>query len=1010
MENRNQNTKSNPVGAVLVVGGGIAGIQASLDLAESGFYVYLLEERPSIGGVMAQLDKTFPTNDCSMCIMSPKLVECGRHLNIEVITFSEILDVKGSAGNFQVNIRQKARFVDTEKCVGCGICAEKCPSKVDDAYNENMGKRKAIYIEYPQAVPLSYIIDGEKCIKITQGKCGVCQKLCKSGAINYEDQDKVREISVGSILLTPGFEEYNDNPYSNFKNVVTSIQFERILSSSGPYKGHVTRPSDHKNPKNIAFIQCVGSRDVQADKEYCSSVCCMYAIKECIIAKEHAKQLQPTIFYMDIRAYGKGFEAYYKRAQEEYGIKFKNCKINVLEEDLSTNNIIIKYVDENGKRAKKEFDMVVLSVGLSPSRTAKKLKNILGIKLNDCGFCRTSTFEPLQTSLEGVFVSGAFQGPKDIPETVAQSSGAAICASSALSNARGTLTKSKEYPPENNITGIPPRIGVIVCRCGINIGSVVDVEEVRKTAESLPNVVYTDINIYACSQDSQEALKDKIREHNLNRVVVASCSPRTHEPMFQETLLETGLNKYLFELINIRDQCSWVHMNEPEKATQKAKDLITMAVAKARNLAPLSRLSMGVNSNGLVIGGGLAGLTASYSLAGQGFKVALVENSDKLGGNLNLLHYNLEGDNVKEYLNSLIEKVTNHELIDVHLNSEIEEVEGFVGNFKTKIKNNGSLTEYDHGAVIIATGAKEDKPKEYLYGNDPRILTQLELEDKIAQDKLGKVKNIVMIQCVGSRNDERTYCSRLCCSHAIKNALKIKEQNKYANIIILSKDIRTYGFKESYYQEARSRGITFVKYTDENKPQVTTSQGNLTIKFFDSIANKNIEIKADILALSSAVVPNGNEKLAKILKVPVNMEGFFLEAHIKLRPVEFGTEGVFVCGLAHSPGDISEKIAQAHAAASKACVVLSKDSFLAEGTISFVDPNRCSACGMCEPLCAYKAIEIKVVNERTNKKSAVINEALCKGCGACSANCRCGAIDVLGFTKQQIYESINALL
>jgi heterodisulfide reductase subunit A len=998
------------VGAVLVAGGGIAGVQASLDLAESGFFVYLVEERPSIGGVMAQLDKTFPTNDCSMCIMSPKLVECGRHLNIEVITFSEIIEVKGRVGNFKVKIRQKARYVDIEKCVGCGVCAEKCPSKVDDAYNENMGKRKAIYIEYPQAVPLSYIIDGERCLKISKGKCGVCEKICKSQAINYEDKDKIREIEVGSILLTPGFEEYNDNPYSKFQNVVTSIQFERMLSSSGPFKGHVVRPSDHKEPQNIAFIQCVGSRDVQLEKGYCSSVCCMYAIKEAIIAKEHAKMIKPTIFYMDIRAYGKGFEAYYKRAEEEYNVRFKNCKIQILEEDPETKNIYVKYVDEEGTPKKEEYDLVVLSVGLTPTKTSKKLKEILGIKLNDFGFCKTDPFTPLETSVKGVFVSGVFQGPKDIPETVAQSSGASICASSLLSESRKTLTKVKEYPPERDITGIPPRIGVIVCRCGINIGSVVDVEEVRKTAETLPNVVYTDINIYACSQDSQEALKEKIKEYNLNRVVVASCSPRTHEPMFQETLLEVGLNKYLFELINIRDQCSWVHSKEPEKATQKAKELVVMAVAKARNLTPLSRVSMKVNHNALVIGGGLSGMIASLSLANQGFRVALVEKKERLGGNLNLLSYDLEGNNIKEYLSTLIDEVKNHKLITVYKNSEVTEVEGFVGNFRSKIKNNGNITDFEHGAVIIATGASEYKPKEYFYGEHPSILTQLELEEKISKNNLGKIKNVVMIQCVGSRNHERTYCSRICCAHAVKNALAIKRLNRYANIIILAKDIRTYGFKEIYFQEARDKGVSFVKYNEENKPEVEVLEGELRVKFYDPLIKNKIELNPDLLVLSSAVISQDNQELAKMLKVPINADGFYLEAHTKLRPVEFGTDGVFVCGLAHSPGDIPEKIAQAHAAASKATVVLSKDSFLSEGTISYVKSSRCTACGMCESLCAYKAIEIKVVDERTGKKAAVINEALCKGCGACSSNCRCGAIDVLGFTKEQIYESINALL
>ncbi|MFQ6065227.1 MAG: FAD-dependent oxidoreductase, partial [Candidatus Bathyarchaeia archaeon] len=702
MNSQNLDSEAGKVGSVLVVGGGIGGIQAALDLAESGFKVYVVDSSSAIGGVMAQLDKTFPTNDCSMCILSPKLVECGRHLNVEVLTCSEVTGISGDVGNFDVKVRQRPRYVDIEKCTGCGLCAKFCPVDAIDTFNKGLSERAAIHINYPQAVPLVYMIDREKCVG-----CGLCKNVCLADAVDYSDQEKEVKLKVGAVILAPGVSEFNaklksEYGYGRFPNVVTSIEFERILSASGPFMGRVQRPSDGDIPRKIAFIQCVGSRDVACGNGYCSSVCCMYSTKEAVIAREHMSQIEPTIFYIDLRAYGKDFDKYIERAKNEYGVRFVRCRVSEIEEMPKTQNLNIRYETEDGELHDEEFDLVVLSVGFTPSEDVKKLAKNLGVELNEHGFTKTQPFHPLETSRPGVFVCGMFSSPKDIPETVTQASAAAASVGELLSPARGTLVKKKEYPEELDVRGQPPRIGVFICHCGINIGGVVDVPSVVEYAKTLPNVVHACENLYTCSSDTQEIIKKRIQEYGLNRVIVASCSPRTHEPLFQETIKEAGLNRYLFEMANIRDQCSWVHMHDREAATEKAKDLVRMAVAKARVIEPLERLSLGVTRRGLVIGGGLAGMTAALALAEQGFEVDLVEKNKELGGFLRKIHYTLDNDDTQQYLRSMTEKVYSNKLIKIFLNAKVENVSGYVGNFKTTITlNSGSEVkrELEHGVI-----------------------------------------------------------------------------------------------------------------------------------------------------------------------------------------------------------------------------------------------------------------------------------------------------------------------
>jgi heterodisulfide reductase subunit A len=997
---------TDKVGAVLVVGGGISGIQASLDLADSGIKVYLLDESPTIGGTMTQLDKTFPTNDCAMCILAPKLVTAGRHPNIELVMGGEIRSVDGEEGHFKVKLVRRPRRVNEEKCTGCGVCAQKCPVEAVDEFNQGLSERGAIYVKYPQAVPLVFAIDRDKCIG-----CGTCQEVCKAGAIEYDEEEKEIVLHVGSVVLAPGFEEFDPSlkseyGYGRYPNVISSIEFERILSASGPYGGMVLRPSDGEVPRRVAFIQCVGSRDAKLGNNYCSSACCMYAIKEAVIAMEHSPDLQCTIFFMDIRAYGKEFDDYYSRAEKEHGVKFVRSRVSTVEEVAGSQNLIVRHVVEEEPK-EEEFDLVVLSVGMTPPKHAEELAKTLGIKLNKYNFCSTQTFSPLDTTRPGIYVCGAFSSPKDIPESVAQASGAAARAASLIAPERGKLTVAKELPPEIDVSGEEPRIGVFVCHCGINIGGVVDVPEVVEYVKTLSNVAYAEHNLYTCSQDTQERIREKIKEYNLNRVIVASCTPRTHEPLFRETIREAGLNIYLFEMANIRDQCSWVHMHDHEKATKKAKDLVRSIVAKARLLRPLKKPMINVVPVGLVIGGGLSGMTGALELAKQGFEVHLVEKEKELGGNLRHIHYVLGSENPQERLSSIVKEVTENEKIHVYLGSEISSIEGYVGNFKTTLNHDGEKKEIDHGIVIVATGAVEYKPTEYLYGNDKRVLTQRELEERLAKGEFN-AKTVVMIQCVGSRNEERPNCSRICCAQAVKNALKIKELNPETDIYVLYKDIRTYGFNEDYYREAASKGVLFIRYDDENKPKVTRENATLKILVREPVLKTWLPIKPDLLVLSVATIPNpDNQMISELLKVPLSKDEFFLEAHMKLRPVDFATDGVFLCGLAHSPKLIEESISQACGAAARAITILSKKALEVEGAIASVNEDLCSGCRICEAVCEYGAIKME---EKDGKLVSTVLEALCKGCGVCGSSCPTGAIGMLHFTDDEILAQVRAAL
>ncbi len=1479
---------SKQVGAVLVVGAGIAGMQAALDCANSGFKVYLLEQQASIGGNMSRLDKTFPTNDCAMCMISPKLVETGRHLNIEIISYADLKRIEGEAGNFTVTVNKRARFVDEEKCNGCGDCAEACPVSITDTFNGSLADRKAVYRLYPQAIPNVFTIDKQlapppcratcpagvnaqgyvaliskgdflgaldvvrdrmpfagvcgrichhpcesKCnraeidtpvsvrnlkrfvadyecdllekgesverkdteivqpekqdysekvaivgggpagltcaadlaklgypvtlfdandklggmmrngippyrlpretldreiqlmldegvevqsgkrlgedfsladlkekqgyksvfvatgaqlakkiplegsdaeglvygipflhetngggkpdlgkriavigggnvamdvarsaVRVAQGAtvslyclesrvempaheweiteaeeegvlinpswgpkrvaqsdgkvkalelvrctsvfdeqhrfnpsfdknettsfdadtiilavgqacdlsflgddmktnrgaievdrltletsvpdvfaggdtatgpaslvqaveqghraaisihrhlrgedlsvarepverptelapipnwadcaekpraemptasledrvtsfmeidsgyteetamaeaqrclncggcsaCRECVRVCKAHAIDHDMLDQERELNVGAVVLTSGYDLFDarrksEYGFGRYPNVVTSMQFERILSASGPYEGHVQRPGDAKTPRKVAWIQCVGSRDVTEGNDYCSSVCCMYATKEAIIAKEHEAELEPTIFFIDMRAFGKGFESFYNRAKDDYGVRYVRSQVSSLKENPENGNVVVRYVGEteSGPRiTEEEFDMVVLSVGLVAGASTKQLSEITGIACNRYGFAEGNLELPLLSSKEGIYLSGAITGPKDIPETVMESSAAAALCGELLGSVRGTEVKIQEYPAEKDVADEDARIGVFVCHCGTNIASTIDVADVADYIATIPGVVHTEHTIYTCSQDTQERMKDLIKEKGLNRVIVASCTPRTHEPLFQETMREAGLNKFLFEMADIREQCSWVHKARPDLATEKAKSLIRGSVGKSKLLDPLQFRRVEITKAGLVIGGGIAGMSAALSLAEQGYSVHIVEKDDHLGGNLLHISHSLEGYDWQAHLTDAIQRIESRDDITVHLNSKIEEAAGFVGNFKTKLSDAPDVF-IEHGVIIIATGAEEWQPDTFFFGQNQRVVTQRSLEPMIENGF--DAETVVMVQCVGSRDADRPYCSRVCCSSAVRNALAIKDKKPDTKVYVLYRDIRTYQYKEEYYRKAREKGVIFVHFPDDQYPEVTENGGALTVSVQDTVLAETLELKPDLLVLSAAIAADPkNARLSELLKVSLNEDGFFMEAHVKLRPVDFANEGIFFCGLAHSPKNTEENITQALAAAGRAATILSKESLEVGGVVSHIDQDKCATCLTCVRECVYNAPFVNADGK------AEIEEAKCQGCGNCASACPAKAIQLRTFTDAQERALFHSIL
>ncbi len=886
-----------------------------------------------------------------------------------------------------------------------------------DQFNQEISKNKAVHVFFSQAIPLVAYID-ESCLYLKENKCDICRGVCQADAIDFKQTAEKAELNVGAIILASGIEPFDpkvkdEYGYGKMQNVVTSMDYERLLSSTGPYEGEVLRGSDKKHPKKIAWIQCVGSRRVTpGENSYCSGVCCTYTQKQVILTKDHEADAECTIFHNDIRSFGKDFERYYQRADALPGVRFIRSYASIAREIPESKNVVIRYSTPDDGVKEEDFDMVVLSVGLNPPADNEGLADKFGIDLNSHGFCEAIHSNAMETNRPGIYASGAFQGPTDIPESVFTASGAGSQCGEFLDYRRGKLARERIYPPERDVSKEEPRIGVFVCHCGANIGSVVNVPSTVEYILTLPNVVYAQEQLFSCATNSAKEITDMAKEKRLNRVVIAACSPRTLEPLFRDTLREAGLNQYYCEMANIREHCSWVHTKQKEEATEKARDIIRMSVARANYLEPLQEFDLPVNKSALVVGGGIAGMTCALSIANQGHEVHLVEKDKDLGGMARRIHTILEGMDVQAHLNDVIRSVYKNPLIHISHEATITDVSGYVGNFITTVETEGRVKEIKHGAAVIAIGADVYKPSEYLYGENDKVFTHLELGEQIAkgEEKVINAESLVMIQCVGCRNEDRNYCSRVCCGHAVKNALKLKQINPDMDVYILFRDMRTYGFREDFYREASDKDVKFIRYEPDDKPQVETAKEGgkeiLRVTVPDSVLGQRLEIDADILSLAAAVIPSAStNEIAGLFKVTLSPDAFFKEAHVKLKPVEFAADGVYLCGTAHYPKHIPETINQAYGAAGRVLTLLSHDTVTASGSVCEVKENDCVSCGACITVCTYDAIEFI---ETSKGKKAWVNPVLCKGDGLCNSKCPTNAIVLKHFTDEEILSQIDA--
>ena len=1006
---------------VLIVGAGISGMQAALDTGDKGYKVVIIDRSSTIGGSMVKLDKTFPTNDCSICTSAPKMVELSRHPNIELITYAELNALDGKTGDFKAQVWKKSKYVDPDKCTGCNDCVEVCPVDVVSSFDEKITTRKAIYIEFPQAVPIVYTIDHENCVG-----CGSCERVCEPEAISFLEKSKEIEVNVGSVIVATGFEVFEPTEmrreygYGKYENVITAMQFERLLSSFGPTEGKPVRLSDGKKPKTIGWIQCVGSRSEQLGFPYCSRVCCMYATKEASIVKEANPEMGISIYYIDIRAYGKDFQQYYDHAKD-LGVRYIRGRPSSVYENKDK-SLTIRYKNTlTGEIKEDTVDLLVLSTAIMPNRDNKKLGETLGVDVDENGFFKQQSLlnNPIQSTKEGVFLAGCIQGPKDIPDSVAMASGAAAKAVEAIKDRERHV--GREFPLEIDITGEEPRIGVFVCHCGKNIASYLDVEKVTNVAEKLPNVEYAEHVMFACSEDSGKKIRETIKEKKLNRVVVAACTPSTHGGLFRDTLMEAGLNKYLFEMANIRNQCSWVHSDDWDAATKKATALMKAAVAKVRLLEPLTEEEFSIIPKTLVIGGGISGMKAALALANMGIKSFLLEKNLKLGGMLIELHSMFPSDTkTEDIIDPLAKEVTKNKLITVMANAELIDVDGFIGNYEGIVKQKGKKKKIEFGTIIIATGFREiDLEGEYQYGKNTNILSQIELEKNIKNNSFKKKpKNVVFINCAGAMDEKRPYCCRIGCGVSLKNAKLVSEKFPDSKIYILYRDMRVFGKEEEeYYSDVlKNYHVTTIRYAGDKKPKVVLDKddpkdGSVTVKVYDDILNEEMEIPADLLVLTiNTEGAASTETLKNMLKIPADAGGFFMEAHAKIRPLDFATDGIYLCGAAHYPKNLVDSIAQAEGAASRAAIPIMQGRMTGEGAVAKVDEDLCSGCGTCESVCTFSAIEIQPRSDGSGRSVAVVNKALCKGCGACAAACPSDAIDQKGYKSNQIDVMLEALL
>jgi len=1030
----------SPADSVLVIGGGVGGMRAAVDLADAGLHTYLLETSPALGGRVAQLGFMFPTHDCVLCrgtsdhgfgctrpSITPALLDHNRHPNITVLTSSELLACDGQAGDFRVRLRQHPAFVDPARCINCGRCADVCPQERPSGFQLGLSTRKAIDKSAPRSIPNTfYLLEKTPACDA----CRRCLDVCPTDAIDLDAQATELDIAVGAVILAMGFQPFQPKElpelgFGRIPNVITSMQYERLASRSGPTEGIVRRISDGALPRRIAWLQCVGSRD--QTNPYCSSICCMYATKQAILARQRNPEAECHIFTMDERAFNKEYELYYQQARHAHEIHYSRCRISSLAEDPATGEVILHYPagrrhEESagqGPLQEERFDLVVLAVGIRPPKDALEVAHLLGIRLNDYGFCETDKFSPLATSRPGVFVCGAFATPKEIAETILDGSGAAAEAMLLMHERLGRRTFSRGQP---FIAAAPPEaafrrdvdgVAVALCGCAGEIDSIVDLASVARHVRSLPGVSTCEVLPLACLPEGRERLRHWASVPGVGRLVVGACSHRTHEPFFQRLAAEAGINPYRLELVNLREQCAWVHADDPAGATRKASELVTRAVERVRGARPVTRQERPPVRAALVIGGGVSGMTSALAIADAGFDVHLVERGPELGGNLHHIFYVAEGDNPQRLQRDLVNRIMAHEHVHVHLSSEVARHSGSVGDFRAVLRTVGgrpSSQEIHHAVTIVATGGVESGGHRYGLGVDARVMRQSELEEILTHqpERAAQLKSAVMIQCVVPEGS-LDYCSRVCCTNTIKNATRLKLLNPTCQVVVLYRNIITYGFREKYHLEARRRGVLFVRYTEEEPPQVAIEPRPagpaLVVRVREHVFGETLTFEPELLGLSMSIQPSeGAARLAEILGLPLSQEGFFQEAHPKVRPMDFADDGLYLAGMAHYPKFIEESITHALACAGRALTVLTRPSLQIGGVVAVVDSDRCTGCLTCVRTCPFgiPAMRPDLVGIGRLGGSAWIDPARCQGCGTCTAECPARAIQLEGYRDEQL--------